>query len=462
MAPLPDGAVFAFVEDERPAPAFSACRAATSRPRSSPASPGFPRDARARLLAAECTPLFERGVSAGRVLVPSRGRRGGHALTRPSLSRTPGGGPAPRGRGLPHRTRQARGPGGPASRTRQCPRLRGAAASRSSTRGGSVTGPAPAPTGLPGPLARPTPATRALEFSLAHIRTRTQTAAPISRPAGGLSAWCEGRGIASLGARRGRCTWRPGWRRSAPGHAVRGEAEARRGAALFDFPASSAQVNSREPAASVRGPRQRGAAGQRPPSSRGGGGASPRGDRTSLTPAGLRDRALHRLRTYRLRRVGARSPCAWTTSSPSGGVSRCAFTRKRCKRHEMPCQPRTGGDEIADYLDGTGLGSEPARLSLTHLDRRTKRHVGSAAAPAENAHAMGAPQGAGGRDRGTAIGNHTFRANGDQRHIFPTTAHLEIAARMRTTAYHPPTQALTKTAAKRRPALAEVEGGSGL
>jgi len=289
--------------------------------------------------------------------------------------------------------------------------------------GGSVTAPAPAPTGLPALLAPPDARTRALEFFAAHIRNPNTRRAYLAAAAD-FSAWCEGRGIASLGAVGPMhvAAWVEalGTRHAVP--TVKQRLAAVR--ALFDFLVVG-QVIAANPEASVRGPRHVVRRGKTAVLD-GAEAARLLAAIDVTTPAGLRDRALIALMTYAFARVGAALAMRVDDVFTERRRLWVRLHEKGGKRHEMPCHHELEA-MLADYLDGTGLRGDPHGYLFRTVDRRTKR-LSDRPLPQANAHAM-VRRRARAAGIGTAIGNHTFRATGITAYL-SNNGTLEIAARM--------------------------------
>ena len=264
---------------------------------------------------------------------------------------------------------------------------------------------------------------RFLEFFAASIRNG-HTRRAYARAVAEFLAWCEGRGIASLGAVQPLHV--AAWveeltqARSAPTAKLRLAAVRR----LFDWLVIG-QVVPVNPAASVRGPAHSQKRGKTPV-------LAPDEARQLLdgidtsTPAGLRDRALIALMVFSFARVGAalgmrvedvyvQQRRLWVRLREKGG-----------KRHEMPCH-HTLEDYLHAYLDGCELTDDAKGPLFRTIGRGTGRLTATPLRQADAYAMIGRRAAAVGI--ATKIGNHTFRATGITAYL-KNGGQLETAAAM--------------------------------
>ena len=264
---------------------------------------------------------------------------------------------------------------------------------------------------------------RFLEFFAASIRN-PHTRRAYAQAVGEFLAWCEGRGVASLGDIQPLhvAAYVEGLTRtlSAPTAKQRLAAVRR----LFDWLVVG-QVVPVNPAASVRGPTYSVKRGKTPV-------LAPDEARQLLdsinaaTPAGLRDRALIALMVFSFARVGAalgmkvedvyvQQRRLWVRLHEKGG-----------KRHDMPCH-HSLEDYLHAYIDGCELAAEPKGSLFRTIGRGTGRLTSTPLVQGD-AYAMirRRTQAAGIETR---IGNHTFRATGITAYL-KNGGQLETAAAM--------------------------------
>ncbi len=264
---------------------------------------------------------------------------------------------------------------------------------------------------------------RFLEFFAASIRNG-HTRRAYARAVAEFLAWCEGRGVASLGAVQPLhvAAWVEELTQahSAPTAKLRLAAVRR----LFDWLVIG-QVVPVNPAASVRGPAHSQKRGKTPV-------LAPDEARQLLdgidtsTPAGLRDRALIALMVFSFARVGAalgmrvedvyvQQRRLWVRLREKGG-----------KRHEMPCH-HTLEDYLHAYLDGCELTDDAKGPLFRTIGRGTGRLTATPLRQADAYAMIGRRAAAVGI--ATKIGNHTFRATGITAYL-KNGGQLETAAAM--------------------------------
>ena len=247
---------------------------------------------------------------------------------------------------------------------------------------------------------------RFLEFFAVTIRN-AHTRRAYARAAGEFLAWCEARGVTSIGAVQPLHV--AAWVEQL-GHEVSAPTVKQRLAGvrhLFDWLVTG-QVMPTNPAASVRGPSHSVKRGKTPV-------LEPKEARALLdaidvtTPAGLRDRALIGLMVYSFARIGAalgmrvedvfvQNRRLWVRLHEKGG-----------KRHEMPCHHNLE-EYLTAYLDGCALRDDRKGPLFRTIARGTKR-LSDTPLPQANAFQM-VRRRAVAADIETAIGNHSFRATG--------------------------------------------------
>lgn len=247
---------------------------------------------------------------------------------------------------------------------------------------------------------------RFFEFFVANIRN-AHTRRAYGRAIGDFLAWCEQRGLASIGdiepLHVGAYVELLTRSHSAP-TAKQNLAAIRM---LFDWLVTG-QIVPTNPAASVRGPKHIVKVGKTPV-------LDPQEARELLdsidvtTKAGLRDRALIGLMVYSFARIGAglamkvedvyvQNRRLWVRLHEKGG-----------KRHEMPCHHNLES-YLHAYIDGCGLGGDPKGFLFRTIGRGTGELTSTPLAQA-NAYAM-IRRRALAAGIATKIGNHSFRATG--------------------------------------------------
>jgi len=247
---------------------------------------------------------------------------------------------------------------------------------------------------------------RFLEFFAVTIRNG-HTRRAYARAASEFLAWCEARGVGSIGSVQPLHV--AAWVEQL-GCAVSVPTVKQRLAGvrhLFDWLVTG-QVVTTNPAASVRGPAHSVRRGKTPV-------LAPEEARRLLdaidvtTPAGLRDRALIGLMVYSFARIGAalamrvedvfvQNRRLWVRLHEKGG-----------KRHEMPCHHNLE-EYLSAYLDGCAL-REDRKGPLFRTIARGTRRLSDTPLPQANAFQM-VRRRAVAADIETAIGNHSFRATG--------------------------------------------------
>lgn len=247
---------------------------------------------------------------------------------------------------------------------------------------------------------------RFLEFFAACIRN-PHTRRAYARAAAEFLAWCQGRGVGSLGQVQPMHV--AGWieyeMREVSAPSVKQRLAAVRH--LFDWLVTGhiVQVN---PAASVRGPRHVVRSGKTPV-------LEPAEARRLLdaidasTPVGLRDRALISLMVYSFARVGAALAMRVQDVYTQNRRLWVRLHEKGGKEHAMPAHHNLE-HALAAYIDGAGLAGDPKGPLFRTVGRGTGE-LTRTPLPQANAHAMIRRRAAAAGIK-TRIGNHSFRATG--------------------------------------------------
>lgn len=262
---------------------------------------------------------------------------------------------------------------------------------------------------------------RFIEFFASNIRN-AHTRRAYARAASSFLAWCEGLDVRSLAAIQPLhvAAWIERMKGAVSVPTVKQNLAAVRH--LFDWLVIG-QVVPTNPAASVRGPRHVVRRGKTP-------SLSAKEARELLdsidttTHAGLRDRALIALMAYSFARIGAALSMRVDDVYTQERRLWVRLHEKNGKDHEMPCHHHLER-YLAEYLDATGLGSDPRRLLFPRVGRYSGLVQDEPLRQAE-AHVM-VRRRAKKAGIATRIGNHTFRATG-------ITAYLEGGGDLETAA----------------------------
>jgi len=247
---------------------------------------------------------------------------------------------------------------------------------------------------------------RFLEFFAVTIRN-PHTRRAYARGIGEFLAWCEARGVASLGAVQPLHV--AGYIEELAGARSAPTAKQRLAAVrhLFDWLVMG-QIVPTNPAASVRGPAHSVRRGKTPV-------LAPEEARALLdsidgtTPAGLRDRALIALMVFSFARIGAAVQMTVADVFVQNRRLWVHLHEKGSKRHEMPCHHALE-EYLHAYIDGCGLGDDPRGPLFRTIARGTGR-LSESPLPQANAFQM-VRRRAKAAGIATAIGNHSFRATG--------------------------------------------------